>query len=126
MRIDCFCLTRFEFNQDNGILPVFIDNKGPTQPGLVSYLLNDVSCIYIELLVCSYNLTKINIILQPNRQKADVLIGIFGISAGRNKLMDCPFPLFIDPLALLIPEPTLKERSNFFTAVWLPFQSEVA
>ena len=47
---------RFEFNQDNGTLPVFIDNKGPTQPGLTSYLLDNVSCILNQYNYLIFNL----------------------------------------------------------------------
>ena len=32
----------YEFNQD-GVFPIFIENRGPTQPGLVNYLLTDVN-----------------------------------------------------------------------------------
>ena len=38
-------LSRYEFNQD-GILPIIIENRGPTQPGLVNYLLKDVILNY--------------------------------------------------------------------------------
>ena len=37
-----YSLFSYEFNQD-GVLPIFIENRGPTQPGLVNYLLTDVN-----------------------------------------------------------------------------------
>ena len=35
--------SRYKFNQDNGKLPILIENRGPTQPGMVSFLQKNVS-----------------------------------------------------------------------------------
>jgi len=113
----------YEFNQD-GILPIFIENRGPTQPGFVNYLLTDVNNFFIVFkngkLMFKRIIIKIYI-----KQQADLLIGSIGISAIRNKLTDLPYPIYKYPLALMIPKPILETRSNFLNAILQPFQLNV-
>jgi len=52
------------------------------------------------------------------------VIGYFGFSEERNKLIDYPHPTGITPLALIIPKPTAQKK-NHFVAIWQPFQPQV-
>jgi len=63
--------------------------------------------------------------LLHSKQQTDLLIGIFGTSAIRNKLVDSAYPIFKNPLAIVIPKPILETRSNFLNAILQPFHLDV-
>ena len=52
------------------------------------------------------------------------MVGAFGYTEERNRLMDYPYPLAKDAMALMIPRPKIQ-KNNFVVAVWKPFQPKV-
>ena len=53
-----------------------------------------------------------------------IMVGVYGFTSLRNRLIDYPYPTGITSMALLIPKPT-SEENNYFVAIWQPFQTPV-
>ena len=63
-------------------------------------------------------------------QNIDMLLGVFLLFESRNKLVDFPYPWLKTAGALMIPSPSIGEKTqgpfSKIGAVWKPFQFQVA
>ena len=62
--------------------------------------------------------------LQQIMKGSDILMGEFGYTANRNKLMDHVLPTRITSMALLIPKPSMQKK-HYALAIINPFQIQV-
>ena len=53
------------------------------------------------------------------------MIGAFGLTAKRNRLIDYPYRTADMSLRLMIPKPVKNPKMNYINAVWKPFQPQV-
>jgi hypothetical protein len=50
------------------------------------------------------------------------MIGAFGLTEKRNRLIDFPYRISEISMAIMIPKPVMKQKNSYVTAVWEPFQ----
>ena len=60
-----------------------------------------------------------------NKESIDILVGSFGFTAPRYRLVDYPYPVTLTQMALMIPKPTINTRTNYIAAILEPFQLQV-
>ena len=53
-----------------------------------------------------------------------MVIGSFGMSEKRNRMIDFPYTTAVTAMALMIPKPSVKNRNHLY-AICQPFEPEV-